>query len=226
MRIGARQSAAEWGKGALAPVAAGRLADLAPSAAQTMTAPPVRAQTGVGQNPLKQARDADCPEFKAKPRRNRRSFGRAAAHSLGAKTCLLSGCGPTASWRGEQLSPREGVTSCGPFSFHQHWRCAQPCQPVATPRVSRSPLAPAPGRLVQPCSGGICSPVLRSALQPISSIARKTQAAARATTAPVSLICLPRRATTDIHAGATAEPRAQLWRFAFRHTKEQGTANV
>lgn len=162
----------------------------------------------------------------AKPCRANSPFGRAAAHLSGSHTVRLPVGRAPASWTGEQPSPREGVSSCGRSFTQLRWGLSQPYQPVATPQGSKSPLAPVREPLAQLCWGGICSPALRSAQRPILSIARKTQADARATPAAVSLICQPNRATADIHANAASAPRARLRRFAFRHTKEQGTANV
>lgn len=178
-------------------------------------------------NPAEQARGAGRAAPVAKARRARGTFGRRAAHFCGSNTDLLP-AGPTpVCWRREQRSPQKGVKIlCGQSFSHLRWGFAQPCQPVATPPANKSPLAPVPGPSDRLCWGGICSPVRPSVQRPILSIARKTLAVARATTAPVSLICQPLRATADTHASAASEPRARLRRFAFRHTKEQGTANV
>jgi hypothetical protein len=178
-------------------------------------------------NPAEQARGAGRAAPVAKARRARSTFGRRAAHFCGSHTDLLPAGPTTACWRREQRSPQKGVKIlCGQSFSHLRWGFAQPCQPVATPPANKSPLAPVPGPSDRLCWGGICSPVRPSVQRPILSIARKTLAVARATTAPVSLICQPLRATADTHASAAGEPRARLRRFAFRHTKEQGTANV
>jgi hypothetical protein len=163
----------------------------------------------------------------AKARREVAAFGRAAAHFAGLHDALLPDGLVAGSWWREQISPQKGVIIlCGQSFTHLRWGFSRPCLPVATPRANKSPLAPVRGPSDRLCWGGICSPGLRSAQRPILSIARKTPAVARATTASVSLICQPIRATADIHANAAGEPRARLRRFAFRHTKEQGTANV
>ena len=166
------------------------------------------------------------PARVAKARRANRAFGRRAAHLSGLRVARLPDGVAPASWRGEQPSPREGVSSCGQSYTPLRWDFLQPCQPVATPQGNKWPLAPGQAPLAQLCWEGICSLGLRSAQRPILSTARKTQVVARATPAPVSLICQPNRATADIHANAASAPRARLRRFAFRHTKEQGTANV
>ena len=165
-----------------------------------------------------------APEAKA--RREIMDCERATAHSRRSNALLLPKYATAVSWRGEQFSPQEGVSSCGQFFSPLRWGFAQPCQPAATPRANRSPLVPVRAPLARLYWGGICSPAQLSALRPISSTARKTQAVARANTASVSLICPPNRVATDIHANAAEGARAPLRRFAFRHTKEQGTANV
>ncbi len=167
-----------------------------------------------------------CPVRVAKPRRTNQGFGRAPAHFQGfATTALPAGPAPV-SCRGEQLSQREGVLSCGQSFIHSDLRFARPCPAVATPPASRRSTAPAPVRLARRCWMAILSPVQPSVQPPMSSIAKKTPANAEGGFALSRLTCQPFWAAKDIHANAAAEPCAQLRRSAFRHTKEQGTANV
>ncbi len=167
-----------------------------------------------------------CRVRVAKPRRTNQGFGRAPAHFQGfAATTLPAGPAP-ASCRGEKLSRREGVLSCGQSFIHSDLRFAQPCPAVATQLASRQSTARAPVRLARRCWMAILSPVQPSVQPPMSSIAKKTPANAEGGFALSRLTCQPFWAAQDIHANAAAEPCAQLRRSAFRHTKEQGTANV
>jgi hypothetical protein len=167
-----------------------------------------------------------CRGRVAKPRRANQGFGRAPAHFLGfAATTLPVGPSP-ASCKGEKLSRREGVLSCGQSLIHSDLRFAQPCPAVATQPASRQSMARAPVRLARRCWMAILSPVQPSVQPPMSSIAKKTPANAEGGFALSRLTCQPFWAAQDIHANAAAEPCAPLRRSAFRHTKEQGTANV
>jgi hypothetical protein len=167
-----------------------------------------------------------CRGRLAKPRRTNQGFGRAPAHFQGFAAATLPAAPAPASCRGEKLSRREGVLSCGQSFIHSDLRFAQPCPAVATQPASRRFSARAPVRLDRRCWMAILSPVQPSVQPPMSSIAKKTPANAEAGFAHSRLTCRPVWAAQDIHANAAAGPGAQLWRFAFRHTKEQGTANV
>lgn len=162
----------------------------------------------------------------AKARRAAAAFGRIAAHSAGHSRVVLPRRALPVSWEQEQLSRIEGATSCGHSSPHSRLGLAQLFPAVATPRANRFLLGAARARWARSCWMPIQSPVSQSASQEISSIAKKTHIDAEVFSAPQKLTCQPHGAKVEIHASATVGPWAQLWRFAFRHTKVQGTANV
>ncbi len=162
----------------------------------------------------------------AKARRAQPGFGRATAHIPGFAAPALHVVPAPVSCRAEQLSQKEGVLSCGQSSIHSGWRFARVCRAAVTQPASRRSTARAPARLGPRCCMAIWSLVQPSVQLPMSSIAKKTPANAEGALPLSRLSCQPIWVAQDIHANAAAEPCAQLRRSAFRHTKEQGTANV
>lgn len=124
---------------------------------------------------------------------------------------------------GTATSPEEGTWTCGQNLSSRRSRSAALWRPVATPPASASSTAAAQARLAQPCWMPTWSPAPLSALPQTSSIASKTRASADAPAA--ALNSRPLRAASDIaQTPRPGSPRAR--RFAFRNTKEQGTAYV
>lgn len=172
------------------------------------------------------ARSCLVPTSLAKPRRGQGAFGRLAAHSRRGGLVSLPVAPGAASWGREQLSRIEGVYSCGQSSHHSRLGSAQGLLAVAIPRASKSSLVQAQARLALCCWMPIQSQASRSASQATSFTAKRTPASAEGADAAFRLTRRPLRAAIDTHANAAGEPWARLRRFAFRHTKEQGTANV
>lgn len=162
----------------------------------------------------------------AKPRREQGDFGHLAAHSCRDGLVSLPAAPRPASWGREKLSRIEGVHSCGHLSRHLPLGFARLFPAAAKPRANRLSLAQARARLVLRCWTAIWSPARPSASQEISSTAKKTPAAAEGDFAAHELTCQPRGAAPVLQANAVDGPEARLRRFAFRHTNEQGTANV
>lgn len=162
----------------------------------------------------------------ANPRRAFGAFERCAAYMRQDWAVALHRAVQPASWERNKLSQIEGVSICGQSFSVSALDFAPGLQGVAKQRVSRRFMARARGLLVRCCLTAIRSPGQLSGSRPISSIARKTPAAARAGSASDTLIRRPFGLAIEIHANAAGEPLARLRRFAFRHTQEQGTANV
>lgn len=172
------------------------------------------------------SRTGPPPRSLAKPRRTVWGFGRLAAHSYRGALVSLPAAPRPASWGREQLSRIEGVYSCGQSSHHLRLGFAQGLLAVATPRASKLSLVRGQARLALCCWMPIQSLASPLASQETSFTAKKTPASAEGAVAASRLTRRPLWAAIDTHASAAGEPWARLRRFAFRHTKEQGTANV
>lgn len=141
----------------------------------------------------------------------------------GLRAALRRACRPANS-AGTLTSPEEGTWTCGQNLSSRRSRSAAWLPPAATPPASGSSTAQAPVPPVRRCSMATWSPALQSALRPTSSIARKTRAGAESPAAHF-LNSRPAGAAGDIaHTPCLGSPQAR--RFAFRNTKEQGTAYV
>lgn len=148
----------------------------------------------------------------------------ASAHLFGSDPLVLHRAAFAAQSAGTESSSTEGKKRCGQRFFWRRCRCAGSWRPVAKPLANRSSMAVARARSAQRCSTVMWSPAPQLALRPTWSTASKTPANAE-TAAAVALIRRPAGAATDI-AHAPRPGPSRMRRFAFRTTKEQGTAYV
>lgn len=138
------------------------------------------------------------------------------------RAALRPACQPANS-AGTLTSPEEGTWTCGQNLSSRRCRSAALWQPVATPPANGSSTAAAPARLALQCWMPTWSPAQPSAWPQTSFTASKTPANAEG--AAAALNSCPSRAATEIaQTPRPGFPRAR--RFAFRNTKEQGTAYV
>jgi len=147
----------------------------------------------------------------------------ASAHLFSARLPVLHGRGLWAHCPATVNASTEGQETCGQEHFWRRCRFAGCWQPVVTPPASRSSMVAAQARSARSCWMPTRSPVLRSASPQTWSIASRIPADAEA--AAAALIRRSSGAAFEIaQSPCPGLPRAR--RFAFRTTKEQGTAYV
>ena len=121
-----------------------------------------------------------------------------------------------------------GAETCRRDQSFWPWpsRSREFCRPVVRPPVNRLFMGREPGFLARRFWMAIRSRAPLSALPPMSFIARKTQAVAKARLAGGLLNSQPQRLVNVIDVDAGFGLQARDRRFAFLTSRTQGTANV
>lgn len=152
---------------------------------------------------------------RARFRPNRAAFARCFAQmcrwDADALRAGLLPATPVSSLWTTQKGPKQCIKQRSGSAWHWRLSAAWALLPVVTPRANRLPLAPLRGPLARLSFKATCSPVLPSALLPISSIVKNTRAAANARITAISFTVAQRAAARTLGRGV----------FAFRPTSRR-----